>query len=149
MHDALEKMTASNLIVKSVIGTLLIISFICLCYFGAGVVMRAIADGRVSQSEDKEYAEIDCSNISTSKGHRINGDACNKARARKDLPSVLLPLYDSGDFAVTVVSFLYGVLLRNLFIALIASVVLFGTSFYYFQPIMAAGRMLLRKEKPY
>lgn len=143
----MKKMSVSNVLIKGVIGAAVIITIICIAYFSAGVFMRAISNGRVSQIEDIDYVDNDCSKITTAKGHRLNSEECNKARARRDLSTIGLFLYDGGDFAAAAVAFLYSVVMRNLFIALIVTLLFFGTTFYHFQRICSIAYSVLPKQK--
>ncbi len=137
-----------DLFIKAIIGTAFIITAICVGIYFAGGFVRMVSNGRVSQAEDTEYADKDCANIKTAKGHRVNGDECNKARARKDLTRIELFLYDGsegiGEAATAVKTFF----MRNIFIVLIACMIGSGVAFYNYRFLyMFFASLMPQKDK--
>lgn len=130
-------MSFTNLIIRGVVGGLIVAFLVCIVVFGAGTVTRMFSDGRVSQIEDTDFANIDCANIKTSKGHRLNSEECNKARARKDLDRVRLFLYDSNDAITNILSAARTVIARNIFVVLIGLMIVLVAVYYNFGALYA------------
>lgn len=137
-----------DLYIKAAIGTAFIIAVLCIITYFAGGFVRALSNGRVSQADDSEYATIDCANIKTSKGHRVNGEECARARARKDLTSLELLLYDGSEAIGGAASTVKTILVRNIFLVLIVSMLLSGIAFYNYRFLyMFVASLLPQKDK--
>ena len=142
-------MAKYDLWIKAGIGAAFIIAALCITVYFAGGFVRLMSNGRVSQAEDTEYADVDCANIKTSKGHRVNGEECLRARARKDLSSFSLMLYDSseviGEAAVAVKT----IFIRNIFLVLTACMLLSGVAFYNYRFLYMVVASLFPKKKDF